>query len=47
MRGLTTEIEFDGTPEEAWEVLADLPAYAEWNPFVTRIEGELRPRRSA
>ena len=25
------------------EVLADLPAYAEWNPFVTRIEGELRP----
>ena len=43
MRELTTEIEFDGTPEEAWEVLADLPAYAEWNPFVTRIEGELRP----
>jgi hypothetical protein len=43
MRELRTEIEFDGTPEEVWEVLADLPAHAEWNPFMKKIDGELRP----
>jgi hypothetical protein len=43
MKELTTEIEFDGTPEEVWAVLADLPAHAEWNPFITSFEGELRP----
>ena len=42
MRELRTEIEFDGTPEETWAVLADLGAYGEWNPFVTEIRGELR-----
>jgi hypothetical protein len=42
MRELRNEIEFRGTPEAAWEVLADLPAHAEWNPFITRIGGELR-----
>jgi hypothetical protein len=43
MRELSTQIEFDGTPDEVWEVLRDLAAHAEWNPFITRIEGELRP----
>ncbi|HEX5936109.1 MAG TPA: SRPBCC domain-containing protein [Actinomycetota bacterium] len=42
MRELATEIEFDGTPDEVWAVLADLPAHAEWNPFITTFEGELR-----
>jgi hypothetical protein len=43
VKELRTEIEFEGTPREVWEVLADLPAHGEWNPFITRIEGELRP----
>jgi hypothetical protein len=43
VKELRTEIEFEGTPQEVWEVLADLPAHREWNPFITRIEGELRP----
>ena len=43
MRELSTQIEFDGTPEEVWKVLADLPAHARWNPFITKIDGELRP----
>jgi hypothetical protein len=43
MKELSIEMEFDGTPEEVWEVLADLPAHPEWNPFITKIEGELRP----
>jgi hypothetical protein len=43
MRELRTEIEFEGKPDEVWEVLADLPAHADWNPFIKTIEGELRP----
>lgn len=43
MRELRTDIEFEGTPEETWDVLADLPGHAEWNPFLRRIEGDLRP----
>lgn len=42
MKELRTEIEFDGTPEEVWAVIADVPAYPEWNPFIERIDGELR-----
>lgn len=41
MKELRTEIEFEGTPEEVWAVLTDLPAYPEWNPFIERIDGEL------
>ena len=43
MKELSTEIEFDGTPDEVWEVLTDFAAYPAWNPFLPRIEGELRP----
>ena len=42
MKELRTEIEFEGTPGEVWEVLADLPAYGEWNPFIKKIDGEAR-----
>ena len=38
---LTTFVDIDATPERVWQVLTDLPAYAEWNPFVTRAEGAL------
>jgi hypothetical protein len=42
MKELRSEIEFDGTPNDVWAVLADLPAYGEWNPFIREIEGEIR-----
>ena len=42
MKELRTEIEFDGTPEATWTILTDLQAYPEWNPFIEKVEGELR-----
>jgi hypothetical protein len=42
MRELGAEIEFDGTPDDTWTVLTDLPAHPRWNPFITEIAGELR-----
>jgi hypothetical protein len=36
---LTTFVDIDATPERVWQVLTDLPAYAVWNPFITKAEG--------
>jgi hypothetical protein len=41
MRELSTEIEFDGTPDETWAILTDLQAYPLWNPFIEKVDGEL------
>jgi hypothetical protein len=38
---LTTSVDIAATPERVWRVLTDLPAYPDWNPFVTRAEGAL------
>ncbi|XIE77620.1 SRPBCC family protein [Streptomyces sp. SBR177] len=32
---LTASIDIEATPEEVWHVLTDLPAYGQWNPFIT------------
>jgi len=37
---MTSYVDIDATPERVWQVLMDLPAYPEWNPFVTHAEGE-------
>ncbi len=31
---LTTTIDIDAPPAVVWEILTDLPAYADWNPFI-------------
>ena len=36
---LRTYVDIAGTPERVWDVLMDLPAYPEWNPFVRSAEG--------
>ena len=36
---LTSFVDIDATPERLWQVLTDLPAYAEWNPFITEAAG--------
>jgi hypothetical protein len=41
MKQLHTEIDIDAAPEVVWEVLADLAAYGEWNPFIVEVQGEL------
>jgi hypothetical protein len=36
---LKTFVDIDAPPKRVWQVLVDLPAYAEWNPFITRADG--------
>lgn len=38
---VVTEIVIDAAPAEVWEVLADGERYAEWNPFIVSMEGDL------
>lgn len=32
-------VEIDASPELVWAVLTDLPAHADWNPFIRAISG--------
>ena len=36
---IRTEIDIEAPPDEVWAQLADLDAYAGWNPFITTAEG--------
>jgi hypothetical protein len=36
---LTTFVDIEATPGRVWQVLTDLPAYEQWNPFITHAEG--------
>ncbi|TKJ18356.1 SRPBCC domain-containing protein [Blastococcus sp. CCUG 61487] len=40
---LSTEIDIAAPPHAVWAVLTDLPAHAEWNPFITAASGTVRP----
>jgi hypothetical protein len=43
MRRIATAIDIDAPAAAIWRVLVDFPAYPEWNPFIRRITGEVRP----
>ena len=42
MGTVRAEIEIDAPAERIFDILTDLPAYAEWNPFTPRVESTLR-----
>jgi hypothetical protein len=39
---LSSQIDIEANPEQVWGVLIDLPAYAAWNPFLVRADGEVQ-----
>lgn len=41
MTTVESEIEIDAAPETVWEILTDVEAYADWNPFITSAEGTI------
>lgn len=45
MQTIETDIEIDATAEAVWNVLIDGAAYPDWNPFITRLEGDIEPER--
>jgi hypothetical protein len=42
MRELRREIEIAAPPSTVWSVLSDTGSYSKWNPFMPRLDGELR-----
>ena len=40
---IVTSVDVAAAPDRVWEVLTDFAAYADWNPFITRIAGPLTP----
>jgi hypothetical protein len=41
VKTLYSSIDIEASPERVWEVLTDFAAYPSWNPFLTRISGNL------
>jgi hypothetical protein len=40
---LHAHIDIHATPERVWQVLTDFGAYPQWNPFMTRADGNPHP----
>lgn len=41
MKSISTETIIDASREKVWKILSDFPAYPGWNPFITKITGDL------
>ena len=42
MKEIHTEIEINASAENVWRVISDFAAYPDWNPFIRRVDGEVR-----
>lgn len=39
---IRNEIEIAASPEQVWQRLIDVSRYGEWNPFLIRVEGQVK-----
>jgi hypothetical protein len=39
MRVVDAQINILASPSHVWRILVDFPAYSDWNPYITEIEG--------
>ncbi len=42
MKAIETEIDIRAEGSVVWAVLTDLPRYADWNPFIPTVSGDVR-----
>jgi hypothetical protein len=42
MKEIRTKIEIDASAEIVWRILTDFQSFPEWNPFIQRIEGQIK-----
>ena len=41
MKEIRTTADIHASPQQVWAALEDLSAYKDWNPYITRAEGEV------
>ena len=41
MKELSTTTSIRATPETVWAILTDAPGYANWNPEISRVDGQI------
>jgi hypothetical protein len=41
-RNISHSIEIEATPSTVWATLTDTASFPTWNPFITKLEGDLR-----
>jgi hypothetical protein len=40
-KSIKTEVIINASKERVWQILTDFKSYPRWNPFITRVEGQL------
>lgn len=43
MKQIITEQFIQASPEKVWDILTDTASYPNWNPFIVKMEGEIKP----
>lgn len=45
MKELRSEIEIETSAERVWQLLTDFARFPQWNPFIRRASGDVKPRQ--